>query len=250
MRRGFAPMSIPSPPQAGRSGLARHRGSASSPQAVPGQEGRVVLPGAPARFMDVGGAADGADTLVDIGVKGSFEETRRGGLGGSGVEAHSRSRVVICRLGVEGSAGKPRCPYQVSNSDRGKRHRRVNYLTASPISVYQGRQGSAARRRPVASDQRPVTAGRMLSVTPLPSLPEAGKPASCERPEDSGVPATSHPSASSGSTLRSDRSEHLHIGFFLSPENFAKCVSLLPLCHIFMVRHAHHKWFVGAANAA
>ncbi len=37
--------------------------------AVPCQEGGVVLPEAPARFMDVGGTADGADALGDIGVK-------------------------------------------------------------------------------------------------------------------------------------------------------------------------------------
>ncbi len=85
--------------------------------AVPGQEGRVVLPGAPARFMDVGlrppkgfgpqvgGAADGVAALGDIGVKGGFEETRRGGLGSSGVEGHSSSIVVIRRLGVERLGG-------------------------------------------------------------------------------------------------------------------------------------------------
>ncbi len=97
--------------QASRFGKLPSACSGQAPQAVPGQEGRVVLPGAPARFMDVGGAADGADALGDIGVKGGpppeglppaptagqagsgpqggFEQTRRGGLGWSGVEGHS-----------------------------------------------------------------------------------------------------------------------------------------------------------------
>ncbi len=69
---------------------------------VPSHEGRVVLPDAPARFMDAGSAADGADLRADIGVKGGFEETL---LGWSGVEGHSSLFVVIRHLGVEGSGG-------------------------------------------------------------------------------------------------------------------------------------------------
>ncbi len=52
---------------------------------VPRQKGGAVLPDAPARFMDVGGAADGADVLGNIGVNGRFKKSL---LGRRGVEGH------------------------------------------------------------------------------------------------------------------------------------------------------------------
>ncbi len=64
-----------------------------------------------------------------------------------------------------------------------KRPRMITPLTTSPISLYQGRQGRAASRRPVASDQRPVKGD------PSVYCPRQA----CQR------------QASSGSTLRSDR---------------------------------------------
>jgi hypothetical protein len=103
--------------------------------AVPGQEGWVVLPGAPARFMDAGGAADGADSFGDIGIKGRLEETL---LGGCGVEGHWWSCVVNRHLGVQGCGGTGQ---RLEMAAGNKSPRIANPPMTSPISLYRGRQG-------------------------------------------------------------------------------------------------------------